>query len=58
MNETLRNKIIGKKLRELRLKKDITEHEVASVLNKDTSIYSRMERGERAIKENEAAFVS
>ena len=47
---------LGDKIRELRIKQNLLLRQVASKLEIDTSIISKMERGERPIKKEQLAI--
>lgn len=49
---------LGDKIRELRTKRNLLLREVASKLDVDTSIISKMERGERPIKQEQIATLA
>ncbi len=49
---------IGDKIRELRTKQNLLLRQVASKLEVDTSIISKMERGERPIKQEQIAILA
>ena len=48
----------GDKIRELRIKQNLLLRQVASKLEVDTSIISKMERGERPIKQEQIAILA
>lgn len=48
---------LGDKIRELRVKQNLLLRQVASKLEVDTSIISKMERGERPIKKEQIAIL-
>ena len=49
---------LGDKIRELRVKQNLLLRQVASKLEVDTSIISKMERGERPIKKEQIAILA
>ncbi len=49
---------LGDKIRELRIKQNLLLRQVASKLEVDTSIISKMERGERPIKQEQIAILA
>ena len=49
---------LGDKIRELRVKQNLLLRQVASKLEVDTSIISKMERGERPIKQEQIAILA
>jgi len=49
---------LGDKIRELRIKQNLLLRQVASKLEVDTSIISKMERGERPIKKEQIAILA
>jgi transcriptional regulator with XRE-family HTH domain len=49
---------LGDKIRELRTKQNLLLRQVASKLDVDTSIISKMERGERPIKQEQIAILA
>ena len=49
---------LGDKIRELRTKQNLLLRQVASKLEVDTSIISKMERGERPIKKEQIAILA
>lgn len=49
---------LGDKIRELRTKQNLLLRQVASKLEVDTSIISKMERGERPIKQEQIAILA
>jgi transcriptional regulator with XRE-family HTH domain len=49
---------LGDKIRELRTKQNLLLRQVASKLDVDTSIISKMERGERPIKKEQVAILA
>jgi transcriptional regulator with XRE-family HTH domain len=49
---------LGDKIRELRVKQNLLLRQVASILEVDTSIISKMERGERPIKKEQIAILA
>jgi transcriptional regulator with XRE-family HTH domain len=49
---------LGDKIRELRIKHNLLLRQVASKLEVDTSIISKMERGERPIKQEQIAILA
>jgi transcriptional regulator with XRE-family HTH domain len=49
---------LGDKIRELRTKQNLLLRQVASKLEVDTSIISKMERGERPIKKEQLAILA
>ena len=49
---------LGEKIRELRNKQNLLLRQVASKLDVDTSIISKMERGERPIKKEQVAILA
>lgn len=49
---------LGDKIRELRVKHNLLLRQVASKLEVDTSIISKMERGERPIKKEQIAILA
>lgn len=49
---------LGDKIRELRIKQNLLLRQVASKLDVDTSIISKMERGERPIKKEQLAILA
>jgi transcriptional regulator with XRE-family HTH domain len=49
---------LGDKLRELRIKQNLLLRQVASKLEVDTSIISKMERGERPIKQEQISILA
>ena len=49
---------LGDKIRELRIKQNLLLRQVASKLEVDTSIISKMERGERPIKKEQLAILA
>jgi transcriptional regulator with XRE-family HTH domain len=49
---------LGDKIRELRTKQNLLLRHVASKLDVDTSIISKMERGERPIKKEQIAILA
>ncbi|MFY7937703.1 MAG: helix-turn-helix domain-containing protein [Flavobacterium sp.] len=51
-------KQLGDKIRELRTKQNLLLRQVASILEVDTSIISKMERGERPIKQEQIAILA
>ncbi len=51
-------KQLGDKIRELRTKQNLLLRQVASKLDVDTSIISKMERGERPIKKEQIAILA
>jgi transcriptional regulator with XRE-family HTH domain len=50
--------LLGDKIRELRIKQNLLLRQVASKLEVDTSIISKMERGERPIKQEQIAILA
>jgi HTH-type transcriptional regulator, competence development regulator len=50
--------LLGDKIRELRTKQNLLLRQVASKLDVDTSIISKMERGERPIKQEQIAILA
>lgn len=51
-------KQLGDKIRELRIKQNLLLREVASKLEIDTAILSKMERGERPIKKEQISVLA
>ncbi len=49
---------LGDKIRELRTKQNLLLRQVASKLDVDTSIISKMERGDRPIKQEQIAILA
>lgn len=49
---------LGEKIRELRTKQSLLLRQVASILDVDTSIVSKMERGERPIKKEQLEILA
>lgn len=49
---------LGDKIRELRIKQNLLLRQVASILEVDTSIISKMERGERPIKKKQITILA
>lgn len=49
---------LGDKIRELRIKQNLLLRQLASKLDVDTSIISKMERGERPIKKEQVALLA
>ena len=49
---------LGDKIRELRVKQNLLLRQVASKLEVDTSIISKMERGDRPIKKEQIAILA
>lgn len=50
--------LLGNKIRELRTKQNLLLRQVASKLDVDTSIISKMERGERPIKQEQITILA